>query len=168
MGKYLLTEESVKKAMNINSFRNLSKDKVMEFVSLIPSMDKELAIAIVNQFPAYAEMAGDMVQCMVKMCDQALDANNESQKDAIEAYKTVLSSLGDLLERENITEEERTSITEKMIEVADKISAKDTENKVFIQNLIKYGSSVLGGALVLGAVILGVNAKGKNIPKIRN
>ena len=168
MGKNLVTVEDVKNALNIDSFRNLSKDKIMEFVSLIPSMDKDLAIAIVNQFPAYAEMAGDMVQCMVKMCDQALEANKESQNDAIEAYKTVLSSLGGLLEKDNITEEERASITEKMIEVADKISAKDSENKVFIQNLIKYGSSILGGALVLGAVILGVNAKGKNIPKISN
>lgn len=167
MSQSLVTVEDVKKALNIDSFRNLSKDKIMEFVSLIPSMDKELAIAIVNKFPEYAEMAVNMVQCMETMCEKALDSNNTSQKDTIEAYQTILNSLSKLLEKDNITEEERLSITEKMIEVADKIAAKDTENKNFLNDILKYGSSLIGGALVLGAVILGVNAKGKNIPKIK-
>lgn len=167
MSRNLVTVDDVKKALNIESFRNLSKDKIMEFVSLIPSMDRELAIAIVNKFPAYAEMAVDMVQCMGTMCEKALESNNASQKDTIEAYQTILNSLSKLLEKDNITEEERLSITEKMIEVADKIAAKDTENKNFLNDILRYGSSLIGGALILGAVILGVNAKGKNIPKIK-
>ena len=32
----LVSEEQVKNALKIDSFRNLSKDKIMEFVSLIP------------------------------------------------------------------------------------------------------------------------------------
>ena len=32
------SEEAVKKALKIESFRNLTKDKVMEFTSMIPYM----------------------------------------------------------------------------------------------------------------------------------
>ena len=34
MAKTLVSEESVKKALNIESFRNLSKEKIVEFISL--------------------------------------------------------------------------------------------------------------------------------------
>ena len=54
MSQYLVSEDQVKKALQIDSFRNLSKDKIMEFASFIPHMDKDVAIAIINQFPAYA------------------------------------------------------------------------------------------------------------------
>lgn len=35
----LVTEEAVKEALQIDSFRNLSKDKIMQFASMIPNMD---------------------------------------------------------------------------------------------------------------------------------
>ena len=53
--KRYVSEEAVKHALKIDSFRNLSKDKVMQFASMIPYMDKEVAIAIINQFPVYAD-----------------------------------------------------------------------------------------------------------------
>lgn len=53
-----------------------------------------------------------------------------------------------------------------MIEIADKISVKDTENKAFIDKMVKYSTGFAIGALVLGAAILGVNIKGKDIPKL--
>ena len=45
------SEEAVKKALKIESFRNLTKDKVMEFTSMIPYMEKEVALEIIKQFP---------------------------------------------------------------------------------------------------------------------
>ena len=48
--KRYVSEKSVKQALGIDSFRNLSKDKIMEFASMIPYMDKDVAIAIINQF----------------------------------------------------------------------------------------------------------------------
>ena len=50
--KRYVSEEAVKRALNIDSFRNLSKDKIMQFASMIPYMDKDVAIAIITQFPA--------------------------------------------------------------------------------------------------------------------
>lgn len=42
------SEEAVKKVLKIDSFRNLTKDKVMEFTSMIPYMEKEVAIEIIK------------------------------------------------------------------------------------------------------------------------
>ncbi len=54
-----------------------------------------------------------------------------------------------------------------MLEVADRISAKDTENKQFIDNLVKYGTQLTAGALLLGAVIFRDANEGINLPKLK-
>ncbi|MFW3362430.1 hypothetical protein ACN2A0_07175 [Aerococcus viridans] len=46
MVKSLNNEKKVKGMLNIDSFRNFSKDKIMNFVSEIPKMDKEVAMNI--------------------------------------------------------------------------------------------------------------------------
>lgn len=167
MAKHRVTEEEVKKALVIDSFRNMSKDKIMEFVSAIPNMDKDVAIKIIEQFPAYTESTNNMLAQLNTMCNNAMKANGESQKVAIEAYKKILDDLGELLKKDTITAEERAHITEQMITVADRISAKDTEHKDFLNGIIKYGVPIIGGALVLGAAILGVNVKGTKIPTLK-
>ena len=166
MSKTLVSVEEVKNALKIDSFRNLSKDKIMEFVSLIPNMDKEVAIKIIEQYPAFAKLSESMVAQLNKMCDTALEKNEESQRLTIQAYKQILDELSNQLHMEDISKEEREKITKQMIEIADKISVKDTENKAFIDKMVKYSTGFAIGALVLGATILGVNIKGKDIPKL--
>lgn len=46
MVKSLNNEKEEKRMLNIGSFRNLSKDKIMNFVSEIPKIDKEVAMNI--------------------------------------------------------------------------------------------------------------------------
>ena len=167
MGKALVSVEEVKNALNIENFRNLSKDKVMEFVSLIPNMDKDLAMQIVGQFPNYAECSQNIVSGLSQLCEKALEKNDIITQKSIEAYQKILDSLSELLQKEYISVDERQFITEKMIEVADKIAVRDTENKEFLERVIRYRGYFAAGALVLGAAILGVNVKGKDIPKLK-
>ncbi len=168
MAKYMVSENEVKKALDIDNFRNMTKDKIMEFVSAIPNMDKEVAIKIIEQFPTYTESANNMLEQLNKMCNNAMKENGESQIEVIGAYKKILDDLGELLKKDTMSAEERSQITEQMIIIADRISAKDTENKKFLNEIIKYGVPIIGGALVLGASILGVNIKGTKIPTIKS
>ena len=166
MSKTLVSVEEVKNALKIDSFRNLSKDKIMEFVSLIPNMDKEVAIKIIEQYPAFAKLSESMVTQLNKMCDTVLEKNEESQRLTIQAYKQILDELSNQLHMEDISKEEREKITKQMIEIADKISVKDTENKAFIDKMVKYSTGFAMGVVVLGAAILCVNIKEKDIPKL--
>lgn len=167
MSQRLITESDVKNALAIKDFRNVSKEKIMEFVSLIPNMDKDVAISIINQFPTYKEFASNTITTLKDMCNIALEKNDSSQKETISAYRKILDDLGELLKKDSISAEERDAISDKMIMIADKIAMKDTENKNFISGLIKYGLPIAGTALLIGATILGVNLKGKDIPIIK-
>lgn len=167
MSQKIVSENDVKTALGIKDFRNISKDKIMEFVSLIPNLDKEVVLSIINQFPVYKDFAVCAITALKDMSDVALDKNESSEKETIAAYRKILDDLGEILKKEDISPEERNLISEKMITIADKIAAKDTENKNFIMNMFKYGLSIVGGALVLGATILGVTSKGKDIPILK-
>jgi len=48
MANRLLTADQVKECLNIPDFRHLTKDKLIEFVSAIPDMDREVAIRIIE------------------------------------------------------------------------------------------------------------------------
>lgn len=67
--KRYVTEEAVKRALKIDSFRNISKDKVMQFASMIPYMDKDVAIAIIINFHDLPPL--DRLWCRV-ICKSAI------------------------------------------------------------------------------------------------
>ena len=168
MKQYLVSEEKVKKALKIDSFRNLSKDKIVEFVSLIPQMDKEVAISIINQFPNYTEYATNIVEQLRIECDHVLQSNDQSQLEAINGYKTLLDDFGEELKKDGKTFEERKYWAEKMVEVANCISTKDTEHKKFLLDVVRGVSFAVGGLAILGAAILGVSIKSRGIPELKD
>lgn len=164
--QYLVTEEQVKKALKISDFRYMSKDKIMEFASLIPQMDKEVAIAIINQFPNYVEYTLGVTEQLNKACDRVIQSNEQSQKEVVISYKFVLETIREELKRDDISTERRDELINEMINIADKISFKDTENKKWLQKTFTKVASVIWAAVLLGAVLLGANAKGNEIPSL--
>ena len=146
--KRYVNEKAVKRALGIDSFRNVSKDKIMEFASLIPYMDKDVAIAIINQFPVYADFGKATIEQYTQACSNILEKNKESQMAVINGYQTILDALAKRIEKENISEIERKSITE------DKIAEADLQNKNFLERM---------GTKLLWAVGIGFAAIGAGI-----
>lgn len=166
MPKYLFTETQVKDALQISSFREISKAKLMEFVSLIPNMDKDVALAVIGQFPSYTASAKVMAEQLNTMCNSLLADNKDSRTTYVVAYKNILESLQELLKREDLNTREREYITEQMILIADKLADKDTENKQFLSEMLKCGLSLLGLTMVIGGAILGVHTRGQHLPSL--
>ena len=155
MKKKYMSEEDVKEVLNISDFRSLSKEKVMEFISIIPKVDKEVAMNIINQFPNYVDMAKNMVGGMIHLCDEALQDVKIGKKDVIESYKIVLETLKEQLNDERLTIEEKNKITDDMIAVAEKIDNVNDKHQNFIKDMITKVGSVSLGIVVLGVAILG-------------
>ncbi len=149
-----VSENAVKRALKIDTFRNLSREKIMQFASMIPYMDKEVAIAIINQFPTFADFGKTAVSCYMQMCDNILEKNKESQIAVIQSYQTILAALAKKMDTDDITEKERKAITEDMISAADKIAEIDLQNKKILDKLVtKSLWAMLGVMAILGAGI---------------
>lgn len=113
MSKHYFTEEQVKDALQINSFREISKAKLMEFVSLIPNMDKDVALAIIGQFPTYSDCAKVMISELKSMCSNVIADNSDSRGAYVAAYNGILDSLHKELSRDDLSAEDRVYITKK-------------------------------------------------------
>ncbi len=147
--KRYVSEESVKEALKVDSFRNMSRESMMQFASIIPHMDKDVAIAIINQVPVFTDFAKTAIELYTQVCTNILENNKGSQEAVIKGYQTILDTLSKLLEKENISEVERKSIIDDMIAVANKIAEADLNNKKLL-----VGCSMLAVLVVLGVAVI--------------
>lgn len=166
MAKELLSEKQVKEALGITKFSELSKDKIIEFASMIPQMDKEVAMSIIQQFPDYVNFSKEMIEILLNGCEKVLDSSDDSRKDAVKTYQFVLEQFSQKLNSGTLSAEDEKYYAEKMIEIADKVAEKDSEHKKFLEKIITLAGGAVTAAIVIGGAILGVNIKGKDIPKI--
>ena len=153
------SEEAVKKALKIESFRNLTKDKVMEFTSMIPYMEKEVAREIIKPFTVFVESA---IENYTQLCKTILETNKEEYEQAVHAHQYVLETFANQLEQENLTEEERREFSEKMIEEADKITELYLQQQKFHERVFKTIGGVVTLALGVTVTMLGLKAIGSD------
>lgn len=160
----LSDEEQVKNALGIESWGNLSKEKFLSFVSELPNIDKDVAIAIVGQFPDFKALASDAVATLQDGWGSAVAQNQASQKQAQEGFERYVGILEHELERDQIAGEDRFRILEMIREAAERMALKDSENKAWLLR----GLGVLAGAGVLAvaaalAVLGGKAEMGKGL-----
>lgn len=140
----LLTEQKVLKKLNIENFRNLTKDKVITMASMLDKMDPEVAKKAIEQFPEFSNTAKEMLKEYKDTLDKGLEKNKESVESYYSVCKVTIETLKKQLENEELSFEERKYIIDKMLEVSKKMSEKDPENKKFIAIMSGLGLAAVG------------------------
>lgn len=140
----LLTEQKVLKKLNIENFRNLTKDKVITMASMLDKMDPEVAKKAIEQFPEFSNTAKEMLKEYKDTLDKGLEKNKESVESYYSVCKVTIETLKKQLENEELSFEERKYIIDKMLEVSKKMSEKDSENKKFIAIMSGLGLAAVG------------------------
>ncbi|MER5259850.1 hypothetical protein [Streptomyces sp. NPDC002855] len=144
-------EAQIMKALGIESWRNLSKDKMVRFAAMMPNMDTEVALKIVEQFPAFKDFAKDAVSAIERAHESTISANNQSQEHVHRACQEVRDILRDELNKNDLSWEEKKFLIEQIQGTARMQFQKDSESKQFLDGALK---KVLVGATA--AVALGV------------
>lgn len=156
--KRYISEEAVKKALKIDSFRNLSKDKMMQFASMIPYMDKDVALAIIAQFPEYVGFAKVAIETYKICCQNILEQNSQTSAAVINGYQTILDGLSKRLQIADISEQERKSITEDMMACAKEIAIQDEKNKKFLLKMTRNHRLFLFGIVAMVGAAIGISS----------
>ena len=117
--------------LGIESWRNLSREKFMTFVSDLPNMDKDVALKVVAQFPNFKGLVLDTFEQLQKEATKARAFNWKSQKKVHKAFEQYRGILSRELDREGITSEDRLAILALLKDAIDAEAAKDSENKKF-------------------------------------
>lgn len=145
-------EEEIKKALEIDSWKNLSKDKMIKFAAMMPDMDKEVALKIIEQLPEFTKFAMEALNVMEKEHKSTLTFNKQSQENVNKAYQEIREILKGELNQDNLSPEEKRNLFALIMETGKKEFEKDTENKKFLDGL--FNKVVVGaGAVILTAIV---------------
>ncbi|GAB6174486.1 hypothetical protein JCM15765_39640 [Paradesulfitobacterium aromaticivorans] len=148
-------EDDIKKVLEIDSWKNLSKDKMIRFAAMMPDMDKEVAFKIIEKLPEFTKFATDALDVMEKEHKSSLTANKESQDNVHNAYHEIREILKGELEKENQDAEYRKHIVDSIMETGKKEFDKDSENKKFIDGLFSKGALGIAGLVLTAVVFVG-------------
>lgn len=127
----------------------------MNFISILPDINDEVAIKIIEQFPEFSKTASTMLDIVRQQFDSILLENGRAVDHSVSAYRKVLDDFSLMMQLPDISEQQRRYFAEKMLEAADRISAKDTENKEFLGNAAGTLGKIALGALGICAGLLG-------------
>ena len=139
-----LNEKKVLKKLGITDFRHMTKDKIVEFASMLPHMDPEVAKKALDQFPEYASSIKELTGIYKDEINNLIASNEKSVGNVFDAYKLVLETLSEEIKRPDLSSEERESINERLIQVAAKIEEVDAENKKFLLKVLGTVSIAFG------------------------
>jgi len=148
-------ELEIKEALGITDWRNLSKANVTKFAAMMPDMDKEVALKIVEQFPEFKKFALQATDVIERQYGAALAENSKSQAHVHSAMSEIRLILKEQLSDDDISWEERKYILDMIMETAKLEDAKDTENKNFLKDIFQKGAIAVGGLVALGVVFVG-------------
>ena len=151
-----MTERKVLRKLGIQDFRHMTKEKVTGFVSMLPHMDPEVAKKALEQFPDFTKTAVAITADLKDGLDKLVGSNADNMREINAACRSILDSLEAELAREDRSEEERARIIDSMLQVAQLMSEKDTENKAFLREVGKYAAGACIVVVFALAAVLGV------------
>jgi hypothetical protein len=155
MSKHM-NEVQVLKKLGIDDFRHITKNKIIKMASMLDEVDPEVAKKALDQFPDFCKTTKEMLCEYKDSLDKALDLNDKSVNSYYESCDTIIQTLKNELENDNLSFEEKKYIFEKMLELSKMMGEKDSENKKFIAGVVTLGAAAIVGAVaVLGAVLGG-------------
>ena len=150
-------EDEIKQALGIDSWKNLSKDKMVRFAAMMPDMDTEVALKIVEQFPVFKDFANDVVDSMKKEHESTLSANKTSQDHFYRVLQENTEILKTELSKSDLSWEERKFIIEKLQETATLAFKENSENKRFLDGIFK--KALVSSCIALAAALVFVGGK---------
>ncbi len=149
------SEDEIKNVLGIDSWRNLSKDKMIKFAAMMPDMDKEVVFKIIEQFPEFTKFAMEALNVMEKEYESTLTFNKQSQENVHQAYQEIREILKGELNQENLSFEEKKIILELIMKTGEKEFEKDAENKKFLDGLFNKVAIGAGTAILTAVVFVG-------------
>lgn len=151
-------EDEVKRALGIDSWRNLSRDGVMRLVAMMPELSNEVALKIAEQFPDFKLLATETLNAIGEQLKVALKANDKSQKRAQRSFQKAQEAYIRELDKD-LSPEERRDLYERILEAAQKVDDKDDRNKQFILRALTVVGATIGAVLIAAVTFVGGRGK---------
>lgn len=151
-----ISEEKVLQQLNINSFRELSKEKFMDFISVLPDMDPEVQIKALEQFPEFIAAAKEALSGIKENASEILKSEDKGLESTYKSHEMAMEFLGELLKKEGLSSDELMEIARMIVDLTQKQSEEQARRRTFEEGVqTRYLTGVIA-SMALGVAALGV------------
>lgn len=151
----MLTEQEAKNRLDIPDFRSLTKNKVMEFASMLDRMDPEVAMKALEQFPDFSKTVYSAMTDFGATLEKGMEANSESSNQVYSLYNEIMGALRVNLEMDDLPFEQKQYYLDKMLKVASLAEKQDAGNKQHNWKMIAAGAFAAATLMATLASTLG-------------
>jgi len=145
-------EKKVLKKLGIETWRNLSKEKFMGFVAIMPEVSDKVRMKIIEQVPQFTKLCGEGLNTAKEAFQKVLDKNEKTTAVLIEKIDGIRESISNEQSRDGLSVEERRHNTEQLMEIAQIYNKMDERNKKFFETI--FGKLLIAIGLFLGLAIV--------------
>lgn len=163
MNNLTMQEKEALSMMQKDNFKNLSKKNVMQLVTILDKVDPEVAKTIVQQFPEVAKMSVELGKGYDGLLAKGLESSEWSTKVCYGTEDEIIQVAKKEIEKEGTSFEEKKYFFEKMEDAAKRKEAKDSEHKLNVNQILRYGGEAL--LIITGTTLCVLGANGKFKPK---
>ena len=137
--------------MKKDNFRGISKDNVMQLMSILDKVDPEVAKALIAQIPEAVRGVIEAQKNYTEILSKGIESAEHGTADCFQTEDDLIKSLQHEAEKDGVTFEEKKFYYEKMEDAAKRKESKDTEHKNMLLSILKYGGQVLFMGLIVTA-----------------
>ena len=164
--KRQISEKDLLRLLDIPSFRHMSRDKLVSFVSALPEIDPEVAKKALEQFPDFASAMVEITGRYKEIIDKCLEGSDADTATVLAACSAINDSIQHELEKDELTFEERERLIDKSIQVVQMMREIDADNKRFRTHIIRVATVALG--IAVGALITALGGKANvSLPEVK-
>lgn len=138
-----LTKEQVLNALELHNFRDLTPEKMVEFLHKAKDMSKEEWKDAISKVPNFTRLMEGTLDLLKSIGEKTFAGNEDSMKRFYEHCVLVQQALTEGLKTATDMNE-KMMIIDKMMVVANMLKEKDTENKFYNGFLLSCGFVCVG------------------------
>jgi hypothetical protein len=150
------SEEDVKKALGIRSFRELSKEKVLTLAASMPDMANEVRLKLIEQIPAVKKFALEAVGAIERSFTKTMELDEEESRGLRESLDDIRKVIQGELQRDEISEEHRVFLVNTLKETTETETRNIAEGRKYRANQAQATRSailVIVGIAVVTAIL---------------
>jgi hypothetical protein len=147
--------DDVKMALGIDNWRKLRKDHYLQLVALMPDLDKEVRLAVLEQLPEIQKILVKAMGTIRKVHETTLASDDKSQEFGYQGRREARASIIAQLRNDNLDPQARAHLNDLLVQLSDKDDAKDSEHKRYLDRWMTKTTVGVAAVLVLTGVAIG-------------
>lgn len=150
------TEQDLLNALGIDDFRHMTKDKVIKFANDFKNIDSEVAMKCIEHFPEFSEYVKTLLEQFSNTFNNIITQADKVYDQQSAAYQKTLDKLYSILEKDNISEDERHIVAELVIEVHKQFDTLGDKRQRFYIEAMRCLAAIAAVAIAVGGSLLGL------------